>query len=78
LLGEYPEITDFRQNTCYSYYEMDFGRRLVAKFRFNPNTFWSNENFPSATGAALYPAGPRDPLRDITEKIRTNIKMENK
>ena len=56
LLGEYPEITDFRQTAHYSYYEMDFGRRLVAKFCFNPKTFWSRSDSacslsPRATGA---------------------------
>ena len=29
LLGEYPEIADFYQTAEYSYFEMDFGRRLV-------------------------------------------------
>ena len=76
LLGEYPEITNFRQNADYSYYEMDFGRRLVAKFRFNPKTFWSSENYPRATDDALFPEGHRDPLLNITKKIKTKIKVE--
>ena len=38
LLGEYPEIADFEQKTHYEDYEMDFGQRLIAKFRFNPST----------------------------------------
>lgn len=58
LLGEYPEIADFEQKTHYDYYEMDFGRRLVAKFRFDPTTFWSSSNFPPATERALYPPRP--------------------
>ena len=40
LLGEYPEIADYDQKTNYQYYETDFGRRLVAKFKFDPQTFW--------------------------------------
>lgn len=73
LLGEYPEIADYKQNAHYDYYEMDFGRRLIAKFRFNPATFWSSENYPKAKDAALYPAEHRDPLLQIATKIKRSI-----
>lgn len=69
LIGEYPEISDYQQNTQYRYFEMDFGRRLVAKFRFNPNdNFWS-EKYPPASYEALHPNEPRDPLIPIVRAI---------
>ena len=76
LIGEYPEITDLRQKSQYEIYEMDFGRRLVAKFRFDPTTFWKNENYPPANNKALYPAGHRDPLLAIASEIKQSIKKE--
>lgn len=76
LLGEYPEISDFRQQSHYSYSEMDFGRRLVAKFRFNPKTFWSSTNYPQATYSALYPAERRDPLLAIADCIKKKFTKE--
>lgn len=73
LLGEYPEFSDFQQRSDYSYYELDFGRRLVAKFRFNPKTFWSSKNYPQASNAALYPTETRDPLLQIAAEIEADI-----
>lgn len=76
LLGEYPEISDFSQHSKYGYYEMDFGRRLIAKFRFNPNTFWGNEHYPSASEAALYPSEEGDPLSTIAAEVAQLISQE--
>ncbi len=73
LLGEYPEISDVQKNARYSYYEMDFGRRLIAKFCFNPRTFWSSDNYTRVPDAALCPAEHRDPLLMIATEIRTKI-----
>lgn len=73
LLGEYPEFSDFRQKGQYTYYEMDFGRRLVAKFRFNPNTFWKSKNYPAASDDALYPKEHRDPLLVIAAEIKAEL-----
>lgn len=73
LLGEYPEIADFEQNAHYSHYEMDFGRRLIAKFRFNPVTFWKSPNFPRATDEALYPKDHRDPLLSVAQDVKTTL-----
>ncbi|MDP2780901.1 FRG domain-containing protein [Devosia sp.] len=73
LLGEYPEVSDFGKDSAYQYQEMDFGRRLVAKFRFHPKTFWQNENYPPASKDALYPAKHRDPLLQITNHIRSSL-----
>lgn len=61
MLGEYPEVATADQKELYGDYEMDFGRRLVAKFSFNPRAFWdASPNFPQVPKAALYPV--RDPL----------------
>ncbi|MDG1301230.1 MAG: FRG domain-containing protein, partial [Opitutae bacterium] len=46
LLGEYPDMGDYDQKANYSHYEVDFGRRLIAKFRFDPDTFWDDPQFP--------------------------------
>jgi len=73
LLGEYPEIADFDQNANYSHYEMDFGRRLIAKFRFDPTTFWKNPDFPRATEQALYPKNHRDPLLNIAQELKATL-----
>ena len=66
-------MSDFRQKGHYTYYEMDFGRRLVAKFKFNPKTFWKNKNYPPATDESLYPKGHRDPLLQIATEIKAEL-----
>jgi FRG domain len=76
LLGEYPEVADFDQNSRYSYYEMDFGRRLVAKFKLKLENFWHSTNFPPASVEALYPKEHRDPLLLLTQQIRDEIGTE--
>ena len=76
LVGEYPEIPDFEQQSHYAFHEMDFGRRLVAKFRFNPQTFWASEKYPPATHEALYPSAQRDPLLDIAKSITETISKD--
>ncbi len=73
LLGEYPEIADFEQNAHYEYWEMDFGRRLVAKFRYNPTTFWHSKNFPPASEEALYPKEHRDSLLSLAAQIKHSL-----
>jgi hypothetical protein len=73
LLGEYPEIADYGQNAHYKYFEMDFGRRLVAKFKFNPKTLWKSKNFPAVPEEALYPKGHRDQLLTLTEDLKTSL-----
>jgi hypothetical protein len=62
LLGEYPEMFAYEQKENYFAYEMDFGRRLVAKFSFTPASFWKNDHFPRVAKAALYPSAKSDPL----------------
>ena len=73
LLGEYPEIADYEQNLKYSHYEMDFGRRLMAKFRLDPTTLWKSKNFPRAPREALYPRETGDTLLEIAEEVKAHI-----
>lgn len=68
LLSEYPELNNYEQKQHYNNYEIDFGLRLVAKFRFNPRTFWKDDTFPSVQHEALYPE--QDPLSQATSTIR--------
>ncbi len=72
LLGEYPEIAEVSPTGSYQQAEMDFGRRLVAKFRFRPSQFWRGDTFPKLAMKALYPTGTRDPL----ERLMANLKVE--
>jgi len=72
LLGEYPEMTGVDQKQHYKHYEIDFGRRLVAKFRFRTTAFWTaSPGFPQVTHDALYPTV--DPLLDLAEKVKHDI-----
>lgn len=73
LLGEYPEMTGYEQKELYEPYEIDFGRRLVAKFRFSPKAFWRNEMFPRVEEKALYPAPGRDPLYKLALEVKTTV-----
>jgi hypothetical protein len=72
-LGEYPEIIDYEQKAQYPHYEMDFGRRLVAKFRFDPTLLWHSTNFPQARPEALYPTERRDQLLPLTEALKNTL-----
>ena len=71
LLGEYPDLDDLHQKQNYAPYEIDFGLRLVAKFRFNPGTFWlKSDLFPEFGKAALYPSESQDPLCELAKKVK--------
>lgn len=76
LLGEYPDMPDFDQKQHYGAYEIDFGRRLVAKFRFDPSTFWSDPDFPKVGRNALYPL-QGDPLNEIAERLKLQLGTQN-
>ncbi|WOH76455.1 FRG domain-containing protein [Bradyrhizobium sp. NDS-1] len=76
LLGEYPEIADITPLGGYLHSEMDFGRRLVAKFRFNPETFWKSDTFPKLAIKALYPTGNRDPVEQTMLELKAEIEEE--
>ena len=73
LLGEYPEMTAFAQKQLYPHYEVDFGRRLVAKFRFNPRRFWKKGAFPKVDDKALYPTSRSDPFARVAKDIMRNL-----
>lgn len=70
LLGEYPDMPDFDQKRRYEHYEVDFGRRLIAKFRFNPRSFWKRE-FCKIDHKALYP-NDHDPMYEGLASLRSN------
>jgi hypothetical protein len=72
LLGEYPDFASIEQKECYDLFELDFGRRLIAKFRFNPTDFWksSTDDFPRVPYEALYPQS-----KDWLETAVTEIKV---
>lgn len=61
LLGEFPDIDTPEQITHFRPHEIDFGRRLIAKFRFDPHRFWSQREFPKVDRRALYP-DQQDPM----------------
>lgn len=73
LLGEYPEMSQYEQKENYFHHEIDFGRRLVAKFCFNPGSFWKNDNFPKVTKKALYPSAANDPLYKLALSVQNNL-----
>lgn len=75
LVGEYPEIGDFSQKGNYSINEIDLGRRLVCKFRFNPETFWTKSGqFQKIGPKSLYPTRNQDPFLEVAERIKTSMK----
>jgi FRG domain len=69
LLGEYPEMAEYEQKELYRHYEIDFGLRLVAKFRFEPHPFWKADHFPKVEEPDLYP-NANDPLFEFTNEIK--------
>ncbi|OYW72950.1 MAG: hypothetical protein B7Z37_23385 [Verrucomicrobia bacterium 12-59-8] len=73
LLGEYPELLSFNDKQLLDHYEVDFGRRLVAKFVFDPVKLWSDPNFTPASNVAIYPTPGEDPLLDMTSKIKASL-----
>jgi len=73
LLGVYPDLVDYAQRENYAHYEMDFGRRLVAKFVINPATFWKNGNFPKVTRRALYPSAAEDALYKLMLSVQQAV-----
>jgi FRG domain len=73
LLGEYPEMAGYEQKENYFNYEIDFGRRLVAKFVFRPASFWKNDNFPKVAKTALYPPAKNDPLYKLALGVQKEL-----
>lgn len=74
LLGEYPDVSSAEQKLFYSHAEMDFGRRLIAKFSFEPEGFWeAGGNFPRVGADALYPGPSQDPVCALVEAVKSAI-----
>jgi hypothetical protein len=74
LLGEYPEFSSVKEKALYKNYEIDFGRRLIAKFRFIPTTFWQkSKGFPEIPRTSLYPPAKSDPLCGLADRIKTAL-----
>ena len=74
LLGEYPDIASAEQKSLYSQGEMDFGRRLIAKFVFEPDRFWDNSgSFPRVGANALYPDAVQDPMCGLAQAVTAAI-----
>jgi hypothetical protein len=73
LLGEYPELVGYSQKQMYGHYEVDFGRRLVAKFRFNPQKFWKSQEFPQVGRKALYPTSRTDAFAAAAKTIARQL-----
>lgn len=74
LLGEYPDMLNSDQKQLYPHWEVDFGRRMVAKFRFDPDNFWeTSASFPRVPTKALYPGARVDPLCELALAVETEI-----
>jgi hypothetical protein len=72
LLGQYPEVTGIAERENYFHYEMDFGLRLVAKFYFEPNSFWTDNDFLEVAESALYP-NAKDPLHQLALDVQKEV-----
>jgi hypothetical protein len=72
-LGQYPEVTGLAEKENYFHYEMDFGLRLVAKFCFEPASFWKSRDFPKVTRSALYPSRNDDPLYKLAIDVQNGL-----
>lgn len=74
LLSEYPELANLNQKNHYENYELDFGKRLVAKFRFSPTEFWNADTaFPKVPHKALYPDSQNDPILKLANEIKHKL-----
>ena len=71
LLAEYPDLISMDDKEKYKASEIDFGRRLLAKFRLNPSGFWSADYQP-IPNTALYPDS-QDPLVEYTAEIKRQL-----
>ena len=75
LLGQYPDLSTTDQKALFVHHETDFGRRLIAKFRFDHAHFWfrSQTNFPRVLREALYPQESDDPIRRLATRVSERI-----
>jgi hypothetical protein len=75
LVGEYPELSGIDRKQHYQHFEIDLGRRLVAKFRLSPKRFWKGRTFPQVGRDALYPAASQDPLFRLALEVMKRLKV---
>lgn len=69
LTGTFRHRYRFGYNT-----KIDFGRRLVAKFKFPKHSFWSGSYSPIPFDA-LYPAN--DEIKDLCTVVRANLDVQD-
>jgi len=74
LVTEYPEIQTYDDRQHYKITEIDFGRRLLAKFRLEfQGAFWADP-FPRLRKAALFPKETEgDKLAMVVESIKAKL-----
>jgi hypothetical protein len=74
LLSEYPELANLDQRKHYENHELDFGKRIVSKFVFNPKTFWERSiAFPLIEENALYLPEVSDPVLALAQEIKREV-----
>jgi hypothetical protein len=72
LVGEYPDLATFSEKQNYRPHEIDFGRRLIAKFRLPQTEFWPPDYTP-IPNRALYP-DDRDEMVRFANQIRARLR----
>ena len=75
LIGEYPDMLELDQKLSYQHVEVDFGRRLLAKFKFKPREFW-DQGFPPISDSMLYPPEGRDCMILIANRIKEELENQ--
>jgi hypothetical protein len=73
LLAEYPDLATFDEKQNYRPHEIDFGRRLIAKFRLPREGFWPSDYTP-IPNRALYP-DDRDDMVGFTNQILARLTL---
>lgn len=76
LLGEYPDMPDFDQKQHYKAFEIDFGRRLLGKFSFDPQQLWYDPTFPKINRPALYP-DEHDPMYQLAISLKAELGQQD-
>ena len=73
MLGEYPEMAGYERSENYFPHKLDFGRSLVAKFSFEPASFWTDGDFPQVARSILYPSEMSDPLYRLALGVKKQL-----
>lgn len=72
LLGEFPDIPAYEQKQMYSAHEVDFGRRMIGKFKFRVSDFEDDSVFPIVPHTALYPDRD-DRFIELVDEIKRGL-----